>query len=258
MARAIATRLPLAGPDGPRPEFRRLRADHVQEWRQPLLGRRRVRPSESFEGGRSSWPRYNDAPLQLGPDAFEQDYGIWSPFSRAGRRVYLVVPPPPRATALRHERDGRHIFPHLIPRIANETRRASSRLRRAGRFFIKCPGVFCDYQSCDACHPNDAGYDRLAGAVFRSLFYRPDLPLLAGEVINPPLNAPEVIAEWKPPASFYLAMAPAIALAVVVANLCLGVFWTCYHTARACGGPQRGRPYNSAPASDIGSDIELA
>ena len=98
----------------------------------------------------------------------------------------------------------------------------------------------------------------MAGAVFRELFYRPDLPLLAGEVINPPLNAPEVVAEWKPPASFYLAMAPAIALAVVVANLCLGVFWTCYHTARACGGPQRGRPYNSAPASDIGSDIELA
>ena len=72
--------------------------------------------------------------------------------------------------------------------------------------------------SCAACHPNDAGYDRLAGAVFRSLFYRPDLPLLAGEVINPPLNAPAVVAEWKPPASFYLAMAPAIALAVVAAG----------------------------------------
>ena len=63
-------------------------------------------------------------------------------------------------------------------------------------------------------------------------------PLLAGEVINPPLNAPEVVAEWKPPASFYLAMAPAIALAVVVANLCFGVFWTCATCARAACGPQ--------------------
>ena len=153
-----------------------------------------------------------------------------------------------------------HIFPHLIPRIANETgaNGVIDVFDALGGSSLNAPELFCDYQSCDACHPNDAGYDRLAGVVFRELFYRPDLPLLAGEVINPPLNAPEVVAEWKPPASFYLAMAPAIALAVVVANLCLGVFWTCYHTARACGGPQRGRPYNSAPASDIGSDIELA
>ena len=52
----------------------------------------------------------------------------------------------------------------------------------------------------------------------------------------------------------------AAALAGGGANLCLGVCWTCYHTARACGGPQRGRPYNTVPRGTPvpASDIELA
>ena len=74
-----------------------------------------------------------------------------------------------------------HIFPHLIPRIANETgaNGVIDVFDALGGATLNAPELFCNYQSCDACHPNDAGYDRLAGAVFRSLFYRPDLPLLA-------------------------------------------------------------------------------
>ena len=199
-------------------------------------------------------------------EEFEQDYrDMVAIFQGLDAEVYLVVPPPlyedgaydMNATVINH------IFPSLIPRIANETGATGviDVFDALGGALLNAPELFCDYQSCDACHPNDAGYDRLAGVVFRELFYRPDLPLLAGEVINPPLNAPDVIAEWKPPASFYLAMAPAIALAVVVANLCLGVFWTCYHTARACGGPQRtARPYDSVSRRSPmpASDIELA
>lgn len=198
-------------------------------------------------------------------DAFEQDYvDIVTIFQRLGE-VYLIVPPPlyedgaydMNATVINH------VFPHLIPRIANATGATSIDVFGAlGGVSLSTPELFCDYQSCDACHPNDAGYDRLAGVVFRSLFYRPDLPLLAGPVVNPPLNAPQVVTEWKPPASFYLAMAPAIALAVVIANVCLGVFWTCYHTARACGGPQRrpAQPYATVPRGTPAPrrDVELA
>ena len=145
------------------------------------------------------------------------------------------------------------VFPHLIPRIANETGATGviDVFDALGGSALNAPELFCDYQSCDACHPNDAGYDRLAGAVFRSLFYRPDLPLLAGEVINPPLNA-RFNAE-APLASFYLAMAPAIALA---ATAPVPRRVACYHTA-SVRRPQRDGP-TTVHRRPHRVDIELA
>jgi hypothetical protein len=39
--------------------------------------------------------------------------------------------------------------------------------------------AFCDAQSCDECHPNDAGYEALAAAVHRALMSGSNRPLFS-------------------------------------------------------------------------------
>lgn len=51
--------------------------------------------------------------------------------------------------------------------------------------------LFCDDQNCDACHPNDAGYEYLASRIYGKLFGH---PLPSND--DPPIMNPKLMA-WE-------------------------------------------------------------
>ena len=60
-----------------------------------------------------------------------------------------------------------NLFPVLIPQIAGYVNAKSlDAFKWLGNEHLAQWSLFCDEQSCDACHPNDAGYDYLAAKIY--------------------------------------------------------------------------------------------
>ena len=66
------------------------------------------------------------------------------------------------------------VFPSLIPQIADHTgAKVIPTFDFLGGPKLEAWELFCDDQNCDACHPNDAGYEYLAARIYGQLFGKP-------------------------------------------------------------------------------------
>ena len=72
------------------------------------------------------------------------------------------------------------VLPEVIPEIAKEAGLSETHVidifNVLGGKDLKQWQFFCDSQRCDAVHPNDAGYNRLAAKVYRDVFLDPKTP----------------------------------------------------------------------------------
>ena len=93
--------------------------------------------------------------------------------------VYLMVPPP-------LYQDGAYnmnqtvindVLPTMIPQMAADLGLPSKNVidiyGAMGGKSLSSWQFFCDGQSCDACHPNDAGYAHVASHIYKRLFLTP-------------------------------------------------------------------------------------
>ena len=88
--------------------------------------------------------------------------------------IYLAVPPPLYAegTYNMSQKVINIVLPRLIPSIAAENGIPAANVidvfSALGGAGLSRYEYFCDHQSCDNCHPNDAGYSALAATVYRA------------------------------------------------------------------------------------------
>lgn len=93
--------------------------------------------------------------------------------------LYVMIPPPlyGQGAYQMNQTVINEVFPELIPQIAQELELPSDRvidiMGAMGGKNQSSFELFCDGQSCDACHPNDAGYSFMAAEVYKHLFLPP-------------------------------------------------------------------------------------
>ena len=102
--------------------------------------------------------------------------------------LHIMVPPPLYQNGLwsMNQTIINDILPDLIPKIAKELGQEDnviSIFEAMGGKDLDAWQYLCNGQSCDGCHPNDAGYSQLASIVYRHLFLKP-LPAQKEDIID--------------------------------------------------------------------------
>ena len=163
-----------------------------------------------------------------------------------------------------------HILPRVIPALAERLEAVTGVIDVFGAMggaALAAPELFCNYQSCDVCHPNDAGYDALAGAVFRALFFRPRLARLGwawGEALaddDDKEDVPRSPNTYVTVSPRTFSMKEVFMLGTIIAAFTTLVqtlaFSIAYKNLKDDGG-RRMPAYSGVPAQDDGSaDVEM-
>ena len=93
--------------------------------------------------------------------------------------LYIMVPPPLYLdnSYSMNQTTINERFPDLIPQIGKDLGLPDDHVidifNPLGGKELSEWQFFCDGQSCDDCHPNDAGYSMLASEIYKKLFLRP-------------------------------------------------------------------------------------